>query len=327
MSMLLVLSMVFVALAGCGDGNPAESTPGVTTPENTPEATPKVTEPQIETYSIAFDLDGGIDGGNPTTYNAEEGARLIAPIRVGYDFVGWTGSGLTEPTVSVTVEKGTTGDLSFKANWEENGDLPADPERDPDDIIAKIYSKQAKGAIVTDDYANAYAVQAANDLQALFEAEDVTVRHINERYVEDGDYDLVFCFGKTKFEDSDVLLGSFDNYLQYGVHVTADRVCVIGWSESAFEAAFAIFDEIFEHVTKGGRLSDYEGALFKGETADHVCGDIPMIDGFSGVTDAGEGAWHVYKIDSSIEDYNDYISRLEKRIIKKLKSELEKMIY
>ena len=47
-----------------------------------------------------------------------EDFTLPIPTRLGYEFTGWTGEGITEPTVSVTVPKGTLGNMSFVANWE-----------------------------------------------------------------------------------------------------------------------------------------------------------------------------------------------------------------
>lgn len=42
---------------------------------------------------------------------------LPIPDKVGFDFDGYTGTGLTKPTLDVTIPKGTTGDKDYKANW------------------------------------------------------------------------------------------------------------------------------------------------------------------------------------------------------------------
>ena len=142
--------MALSALAGCTGEKPGESTPVVTpeetpantpaetpeqtpantpadtpneTPEDTPKETPQETPPASEPlvdYNISYDLDGGIDGGNPATYNKDSEFTLAIPVKVGYDFAGWTGTGLDAATKLVTVKKGTEGDLSFKATWVEN---------------------------------------------------------------------------------------------------------------------------------------------------------------------------------------------------------------
>ena len=124
----LLAATICMSAVGCG-GAPAETTPSETvalpsTPEVTPEATPEVGE----VFNITYDLCGGIDGGNPALYNNASDLALLNPLRPGYSFIGWTGSGLSEPTLNVTVAKGTEGELSFKANWQELTTDTVNPE-------------------------------------------------------------------------------------------------------------------------------------------------------------------------------------------------------
>ncbi len=70
------------------------------------------------TYSIWYNLDGGNDVSNPGSYTIESGdIHLANPIRTGFGFVGWSGTGLSEPTMSVTIPAGSTGDRGYTANW------------------------------------------------------------------------------------------------------------------------------------------------------------------------------------------------------------------
>lgn len=71
-------------------------------------------------YTINYVLNGGtVATANPTTYTIEtETFTLNNPTREGYDFIGWTGSNGTTPSTSVSVEKGSTGNKEFTANWE-----------------------------------------------------------------------------------------------------------------------------------------------------------------------------------------------------------------
>ncbi|MEG0323398.1 MAG: InlB B-repeat-containing protein, partial [Raoultibacter sp.] len=68
-------------------------------------------------YSIEYNLDGGtVEGTNPDAYTADTPTfSLINPTKFGYTFAGWTGTHLAEPTLTVTIEKGTEGDLAFTA--------------------------------------------------------------------------------------------------------------------------------------------------------------------------------------------------------------------
>jgi len=73
-------------------------------------------------YDIDYDLAGGsVNGINPTNYNVEYADfTLVNPTREGFIFGGWTGTGLTEPTLEVTIAHGSIGDRSYTATWNAN---------------------------------------------------------------------------------------------------------------------------------------------------------------------------------------------------------------
>ena len=70
-------------------------------------------------YTIQYQLNGGTaTGSNPTGYTVESAAITLSnPTRAGYNFDGWTGPGHPAPATSVTIAAGSTGNLSFAANW------------------------------------------------------------------------------------------------------------------------------------------------------------------------------------------------------------------
>ena len=72
------------------------------------------------TYNISYDLDGGT-ATNPATYNAESDAiTLNNPVKTGYTFTGWSGTGLTgENNMTVIIAKGSTGDRAYTAHYTE----------------------------------------------------------------------------------------------------------------------------------------------------------------------------------------------------------------
>ena len=78
---------------------------------------------QMDTYAITYDLNGGTAEGNPDTYTVETDAfTLKNPTRPGYTFTGWSGTGLTgEDNLTVTIQKGSTGNRSYTAHWRYNG--------------------------------------------------------------------------------------------------------------------------------------------------------------------------------------------------------------
>ena len=71
-------------------------------------------------YSISYDLDGGtVSPSNPVSYSIETAAfSLNNPYKEHFRFGGWTGTGLSAASQSVTVPKGSTGNRSYTALWE-----------------------------------------------------------------------------------------------------------------------------------------------------------------------------------------------------------------
>ena len=69
-------------------------------------------------YTISYNANGGSISGQKTSYNIETASfNLVTPSRTGYTFTGWTGTGLSGATKTVTVSKGSTGNRSYTANW------------------------------------------------------------------------------------------------------------------------------------------------------------------------------------------------------------------
>ena len=75
------------------------------------------------TYNITYDLGYGVKSDNPKTYTVEtETFSLKDPYGQSSDleFAGWTTAESATPEKTVTIPKGTTGDLFFKANFEDS---------------------------------------------------------------------------------------------------------------------------------------------------------------------------------------------------------------
>lgn len=71
-------------------------------------------------YVINYNLEGGENGeNNPEFYTIEsETITLADASKGGTIFLGWTTAGVTEPTKNLTIEKGSTGEKAFTANYE-----------------------------------------------------------------------------------------------------------------------------------------------------------------------------------------------------------------
>lgn len=88
------------------------------------------------TYSGMEDAVLGEGISNPETYKVTDNSfKLNNPTKAGYTFNGWTGTGLNEPTLEVTIDQGSTGDREYTATWtadearivfDANGGTPID---------------------------------------------------------------------------------------------------------------------------------------------------------------------------------------------------------
>ena len=92
------------------------------------------------TYNITYNLNGGTNPNNPKSYTVETASfTLKNPTKKGYTFTGWTEGNSEEKIKSVTIEKGTTGNKTFTANWTptnykitynlDDGEDPNNPEK------------------------------------------------------------------------------------------------------------------------------------------------------------------------------------------------------
>ena len=73
---------------------------------------------ELTGYTVTMNLNGG-SGETTLLYTVEdEEFTLPTPTRNGYEFVGWTGEGITTPQTSVIIPKGSTGNRTYTANWE-----------------------------------------------------------------------------------------------------------------------------------------------------------------------------------------------------------------
>ena len=74
---------------------------------------------EVITYTIAYNLNSGvISGSNPATYTVETDTfTILNPTKIGTEFTGWTGTNLNSVATTLTIEKGTYGDLVFTAHY------------------------------------------------------------------------------------------------------------------------------------------------------------------------------------------------------------------
>ena len=110
----------------------------------------------LNTYSIMYNLDGGTlaEGvSNPATYTAETDTfTLNNPTKNGSTFAGWTGTGLSGATMTVTITKGLTGNREYTATWRKTGGKSQ--EDDPAKPTFRSHSLILEGEIGVNFYMN-----------------------------------------------------------------------------------------------------------------------------------------------------------------------------
>ena len=71
----------------------------------------------LENYTITLDTSGGNALDNIRYTVKSDPIILPTPTRNGYEFVGWTGEGITTPQTEVIIPTGSTGNKAYTANW------------------------------------------------------------------------------------------------------------------------------------------------------------------------------------------------------------------
>ena len=105
----------FIGWTGEGITTPQ---PNVTIPKGSTGDKRYIENWKLTEYNITMDLNGG-SGQEKVVYTmTDEDFELPTPTRHGYEFVGWTGEGITTPQTSVIIPKGSTGNKAYTANWQ-----------------------------------------------------------------------------------------------------------------------------------------------------------------------------------------------------------------
>ena len=92
--------------------------PNVTIPKGSTGDKTYIENWELTEYNITMELNGG-SGQEKVVYTmTDEDFELPTPTRNGYEFVGWTGEGITTPQTSVKIPKGSTGNKAYTANWQ-----------------------------------------------------------------------------------------------------------------------------------------------------------------------------------------------------------------
>lgn len=130
-------------------------------------------------YNLSFTLNGGQIIISKTTYTIEdEDFTLPLPIKEGYDFLGWSGSDIDGMTLDVTIEKGSTGDRSYTANWQIKTFKVNIPKNQ--DVYTLTYDN------LTVEYGGDFVFKV--DLTDAYSQSTIVVKANGEEIQKDGEY-------------------------------------------------------------------------------------------------------------------------------------------
>ena len=132
-------------------------------------------------YSIKYNLDGGINGNNPPSYNTEdETIVLAAPRKTGYSFVGWYDNSKFEGEAVSEIASGSSGNKEFWAKWEIN---------------QYVISFETNGGSVIEDAEYDFGAQV------VCPTAPVRAGYIFEGWYSSEDLSQTYTFGKMPAED------------------------------------------------------------------------------------------------------------------------------
>ena len=130
-------------------------------------------------YNLSFTLNGGQIITSKTTYTIEdEDFTLPFPTKEGYDFLGWSGSDIDGMTLNVTIEKGSTGNREYTANWQIKTFNVNIPENQ--DVYTLTYDN------LTVEYGGDFVFKV--DLTDAYSQSTIVVKANGEEIQKDGEY-------------------------------------------------------------------------------------------------------------------------------------------
>ena len=111
----------------------------------------------VRGYELTYNLNGGSfakDAVVPTNFNVEtEDTVLPQPVKEGYEFAGWVGTGLNDAIKELIIKKGSTGNRTYYATW-----VKKEEPKVVEKVVEKIVEVEKEDTTV---YSKAVNVKAA----------------------------------------------------------------------------------------------------------------------------------------------------------------------
>jgi len=159
------------------------------------------------------------------------------------------------------------------------------------DMLADIVSGAVSTAIIYDDLAPAHTVIAAKRIWKRLRA-----------------YGVRASFGKRNGEDAVIRVGGGDvEYNRFRLSFDENEVRIDGWLEDGVNESCDLLLSALDYVYHGGKGSEL-APDYEGEVANTPL--VPQLDGLSTVTDGGEGAYLLLRLDADPSDCDAYTEKL-----------------
>jgi len=186
-------------------------------------------------------------------------------------------------------------------------------ENDPDNrnlILKELAAREKDMCVAYTNNSSAHTEMTAERLSWAISALGVITDLKKESNVANSaSYGSMLYINYLTDTDSVAMMNEL-NYAEYGVKIVGNKILVVGWQAIAITSAADIAAGILEYAVSGGDVS------LIGTYTEELPGipgeNVPKVDGAQWITDSGDDAYVIHKLDADAKDYDSYKALLEK---------------
>lgn len=187
--------------------------------ESEENETPGTNEPTK--YYITYNLGDGV-ASNPSEYTIDTDTIILNnPTKIGYTFVGWTGSNGSTAQLNVTIPKGSSGDKEYTANWVEGREITPQIVKDnASTYIGKTVTYTGYNTELVNQQIDWKLFGLDKDGNIMLKVNDYVNLNYKETSYPEGIVKAYNSFGIRSTKDRDTLIdyiGNKDNWGEYTI--------------------------------------------------------------------------------------------------------------
>ena len=176
------------------------------------------------------------------------------------------------------------------------------------DLITDIISGATRAAFVYGNESSAYTIMSSRSAVSKLNSICSPIPVRSNSMLENGKYESKIFVGMTDDPES-LALANKIGYNGYALEIKDNNIYLIGWREEALDIALGMLLSAFEYVKNGGKTADLS-ALYAGGFGSIPGKNIPTLDSFTTITDAGDGAYCVLAKPAAPEALASYREKL-----------------